>query len=46
VPQNGTNSTSSFLVLHLWGTPYEKGQAQGQLLAKILPVFLVSLSRR
>jgi len=40
VPQNGTNTTSSFMVLHLWGTAYEKGQAQGQLLAKVLPAFL------
>jgi len=28
------------MVLHLWGTPYEKGQAQGLLLANILPTFL------
>jgi isopenicillin-N N-acyltransferase-like protein len=31
VPNSGGNSTSTFNLVHVWGTPYEMGFAQGQL---------------
>lgn len=40
VPQNGTNTTSSFFVVHVWGTAYEKGEAQGQLLGTRMMQFM------
>eukprot|EP01089_Gocevia_fonbrunei_P020207 TRINITY_DN745_c0_g1_i8.p1 TRINITY_DN745_c0_g1~~TRINITY_DN745_c0_g1_i8.p1 ORF type:complete len:238 (+),score=38.47 TRINITY_DN745_c0_g1_i8:36-749(+) len=32
VPNDGGNTTSTYNVVHLWGTPYEMGFAQGSLL--------------
>jgi len=35
VPNDGGNTSSSFYILHLWGSPYEMGFAQGTLLKSV-----------
>jgi len=40
VPNSGGASTSSFYVVHLWGSAYEKGFAQGTLLKDIAATFI------
>lgn len=40
VPMVGGNSSQSYPVLHVWGTPYQQGLAQGVLLAKQIASFL------
>eukprot|EP01100_Stratorugosa_tubuloviscum_P007887 TRINITY_DN3252_c0_g1_i1.p1 TRINITY_DN3252_c0_g1~~TRINITY_DN3252_c0_g1_i1.p1 ORF type:complete len:453 (+),score=217.01 TRINITY_DN3252_c0_g1_i1:97-1455(+) len=40
VPNSGANTSSSFLLIHVYGTPYEMGFAQGTLLASTLQTFI------
>lgn len=40
VPQSGGNTTSTFALLHVWGTAFEKGEAQGLLYGDRLMPFL------
>jgi len=40
VPNSGQGTNSSFWVIHVWGSPYEMGYAQGTLLKEELPSFI------
>eukprot|EP01114_Cavostelium_apophysatum_P002389 TRINITY_DN1212_c0_g1_i1.p1 TRINITY_DN1212_c0_g1~~TRINITY_DN1212_c0_g1_i1.p1 ORF type:complete len:416 (+),score=120.87 TRINITY_DN1212_c0_g1_i1:278-1525(+) len=40
VPHDGGNTTSGFDLIHVWGTPYEMGYAQGSILKPTLSVFM------
>ena len=43
VPNWGGNTTTAFHLVHLWGTPYQMGFAQGQLFQKEVPAFVNSV---
>jgi len=40
VPNSGGNTTSTFNVVHIYGSAYEMGRAQGELLKETLPQFI------
>ena len=43
MPQAGGSTSNSFRLVHVWGSAFEKGEAQGQLLGAELNEFMQSV---